>query len=244
MSLIATGICLSMLLGCTELKDLRKQNASLKSRLLQCESERDSLQERADLLGEESENLAESLTKAKEKERALLELVGKFQREQEEREKKLAELREMVKDIVGVNVVSRPEGTYIVLENAILFEAGEVELTQSAKETLDTAVVAYLKKNRGQQIRIDGHTDGQPIRVSPWQDNYHLAAMRALSVMRYLGTKGIPQKDMYVAGFGMNRPLVEPKEATDDMPKNRRVEILLIPEAGQGVEGLLKEFGR
>ena len=241
---MTAGICLLTLLGCGELRELRKQNAVLKSGLQQRDKERDRLLERARLLGMENKELAEELAKAKEKERDHLQLLGQLHRAQEEREEQLRELQEMVKDISGVHVVRRSEGSFIVIENEILFASGKADLTAGAKSTLDSTVVAYLEKHPGQQIRIDGHTDGQPIKASPWKDNYHLAAMRAHAVMQYLASKGIPKRQMHIVGFGMNRPLLEPEEPTAPMAENRRVEILLVPEAGRGIEDILKEFGQ
>ena len=106
--------------------------------------------------------------------------------------------------------------------------------------------MAYLRKNvrRNDQqlIRVDGHSDGEPIKHSQWKDNYHLSAMRAHAVMQYLASQGVPAQNMYIVGFGPNRPLVEPVEPEAPMPKNRRVEILLVPQAQRSIEQILEQF--
>jgi chemotaxis protein MotB len=182
------------------------------------------------------------LKKAKAKERDLNELLGKLQQAQQEREQQLKELQALVRDMGGMSVQSRPEGDYIVIENTILFDPGKIDLSEKARKTLDSTVVAYLKKNADQMVRIDGHTDGVPIQHSAWKDNYHLGAMRAHSVMSYLMSKGIPPERMAIVGYGPNRPLVKPAQPKADTPKNRRVEILIVPKAHKSIEEILDEF--
>jgi chemotaxis protein MotB len=151
-----------------------------------------------------------------------------------------------VRKVSGMSIEERPEGNFIVIENSILFESGEIELSDPARQTLSNTVVGYLqdrlREHPEQQIRIDGHTDGEPISASGWKSNYHLAAMRAHSVMAYLASQGIPTSNMYIVGFGPNSPRVEPPEPTAPVAENRRVEILVAPRRAEGIEERLQEF--
>jgi len=240
------AVCSVLLVGCKTIQEQKKEIAALGARLQNCAQQRDSYKSQLDQL--ESDYLAqgEALKAAQAKERELNELLSTIQAAKQEREKKLEELRKLVQNISGMTVESRPEGDFIVIENEILFAPGKIDLSEPARKTLDDTVVAYLKKHLkdqpDQQIRIDGHTDGVPITFSDWLSNHHLAAMRAHAVMTYLVSKGIPTENMYILGFGPNRPRVQPPQPDADVPKNRRVEILLVPKATRGINEILEKF--
>ena len=92
-------------------------------------------------------------------------------------------------------------------------------------------VADFLLKSDGRKLRIDGHTDGQPLKATKgkWGNNYRLAAERALAVREYLAGRGVPAGDMIVAGYGPNAPAVDPTAPEAEEPANRRVEIFIIP---------------
>ncbi len=248
--LTVAGVCLLTLLGCAEfplvsrgkLVEVRGQKEMLQSRLQTCEAEKSKLLDELGRALTGRGELESKLREAQEKERELTQLLGRLQQAQQERDERLKELKELVKLYSGVDVRKGPEGDFIVMENAILFALGSTELSDEARGILDSTVVAYLKRYPDQEIRVDGHTDGVPIKVSAYQDNYHLSVMRAHSVMKHLRSRGIPAQNMYLAGFGPNRPEVEPPQPEAPVAENRRIEILLIPKLGQGIEEILKEF--
>ena len=60
--------------------------------------------------------------------------------------------------------------------------------------------------------------------------------------MRHLVSSGVDPARMYVAGFGPNRPRVEPEPADEAMAANRRVEILLVPRGARSVTEILQGF--
>lgn len=122
-----------------------------------------------------------------------------------------------------------PETKGVVLESGVLFPPGKAELRPEGKQVLDRLVGALNgPEHRGSAVRIDGHTDDQPIQRSKDknQSNWDLSARRALAVVHYLEEKGIDAARMSFAGFGPHRPYVP---GTDDKArsKNRRVEIVV-----------------
>ncbi|MFP4027042.1 MAG: OmpA family protein [Candidatus Brocadiia bacterium] len=235
-------------MGCAQTRELSKTNKNLQDKLKTYRSERDALRKRCENLEKENTQLKEKLKKAQESTREMSELLGQLEQARKQRKKKLDELRKLVADISGMRIEPRQEGDFIIIENKILFAAGKIALNEDAQTTLKSTVVAYINKTLAekpnQKFRIDGHTDGQPIRHSEWKDNYHLAAMRAHSVMSYLHSQGVPKEKMYISAFGPNRPLVKPKKPESDTPKNRRVEILMVPRAAEGIDEVLEQFGR
>jgi chemotaxis protein MotB len=235
------GVAVPMLFGCSS-TELSRENKLLKNQLEVAAKDNAKLSEKAAQLESQVAALQDELKKAKTEERGLGELLNKLNEEKAAREKQVQELRALVRDMAGVSIESRPEGDFIVIQNEILFDLGKVDLNEKAREALDKTVVAYLKQHPDQLIRIDGHTDGVPIQHSPWESNYHLAAMRALSVMKYLASKGIPEKNMYVVGYGPNKPAVQPPKPDAAVAKNRRVEILLVPRGQKTIEQILDSF--
>lgn len=227
---IAVAVSLAFMAGCAQDTDqLRNQNRSLETALKQKENEIDALRGQLTSLRGERDQAQAKLT-ALEKERA--ELAGKVQAsttEVDSLEKQRAELENMIKNLSGITVEGRPEGNFIVIEDKILFAAGKADIEPKGKEAL-LKVADYLKKYPRQMIRIDGHTDSDPIKASGWLSNLHLAAMRAHAVYAVLKGDGIAESRMFIVGYGPNKPVITPEKTPADKQKNRRVEILMIPE--------------
>jgi chemotaxis protein MotB len=124
----------------------------------------------------------------------------------------------------GVELVSTAEGYAFRVAGGVLFAAGQTALTEQGKRALSELSSSL----QGRAIRVEGHTDDQPITRSQWGTNLRLSAERSLAVADFLiNTAGLKATQVSVAGYGEYRPAV----AGNDEPsrqKNRRVEILLI----------------
>lgn len=75
-------------------------------------------------------------------------------------------------------------------------------------------------------LRVDGHTDRQPIRDAAFRSNWELSAARAISVIQYLMQQGIPPEHLAAAGFGEYRP-IDPGDDEIAYRRNRRIEFKL-----------------
>ena len=115
--------------------------------------------------------------------------------------------------------------TTIRLKGDTFFDSGKETLKPSAKTSLNQ-VAAALKQSRyaGKTIRIEGHSDSKPIKVSHWKSNQELSEARAKSVRDYLVKQGIEARLITIRGFGDTRP--NPNATTD--AQNRRVEVVVI----------------
>lgn len=111
----------------------------------------------------------------------------------------------------------------------ILFPSGRAEIRKEGEATLKRVADIMKSKYAGHTIRIDGHTDNDPIHKSAklFQDNWHLSTMRALNVLRFLIKEGVPADKIYVAGFGETRP-VGGNDSKAHKAKNRRVEVTVV----------------
>ncbi len=106
----------------------------------------------------------------------------------------------------------------------VLFDSGVAVLKASAKSTLDKIATALKSDYSGKHMRVEGHTDNDPLikTKAQWTDNRNLSMARALSVTRYLESKGVDPKLIETAGFGEYHP------RGNDKSKNRRVEIVVV----------------
>lgn len=114
-------------------------------------------------------------------------------------------------------------------QSDILFASGQADPKPEAQATI-AEVAGQLKEvltDKSMVLRVDGHTDSDPITRSGWKDNLHLSLMRARAVATMLKEQGVPADSILAAGWGESRPI--PGAAKD---KNRRVELVIVP-AGQ-----------
>jgi type VI secretion system protein ImpK len=80
-------------------------------------------------------------------------------------------------------------------------------------------------------VIVVGHTDDQPIRSLKYKDNFELSAARAHSVMQIL-SEGLDNAGrLESSGAGSSQPIALPANLPDNRTRNRRVEIMFIPEA-------------
>jgi chemotaxis protein MotB len=73
-------------------------------------------------------------------------------------------------------------------------------------------------------LRVDGHTDVRPI--AGGRTNWDLSAARAIAVVQYLISKGMPPQRLVAAGFGEFQP-IDPGNTEEAYSRNRRIELKL-----------------
>jgi flagellar motor protein MotB len=128
--------------------------------------------------------------------------------------------------IKGVDVRASRDGATIVLASDVTFTAGRADLSKRAEKIL-RQVAQKLSADDVRTIRVEGHTDSDPIRRSGWKDNKELSLARAKIVQQYLVSKGVSEEILTVAGMGATKPVATNKTA-DGKTKNRRVEIIVV----------------
>ena len=153
--------------------------------------------------------------------------------------KKVRELNEIRSDFFGKlrqALGSRQDfkivGDRFVFPSDVLFDPGSAELKPSAYGELDKLVSA-LKDVEGDippdiawVMRVDGHTDINPIATPEFPSNWELSSARAISVVRYLMNAGISPKHLVAAGFGEFQP-IDAGESPAALARNRRIELKL-----------------
>ncbi len=138
------------------------------------------------------------------------------------------ELRKVLGDRPDIQIV----GDRFVFQADIFFDSGSADINPDGKLQLDKLAAALLQL-QGQippeinwVLRIDGHTDIRPIATPTFASNWELSSARAISVVKYLISKGVPPKRLVAAGFGEYTPLVEGTTEAD-LRRNRRIELKL-----------------
>ncbi len=128
----------------------------------------------------------------------------------------------------GAVVRDTKEGPVVKFPEEILFDPGLAKLKPTGESALEK-VANYLKEDLTVSIRVDAHTDDEPIDKLKylWETNHHLSTGRALSVFYYLVSKGkIEEKRVHIAGYGPNRPIASNVDKTVKA-QTRRVEFLI-----------------
>jgi outer membrane protein OmpA-like peptidoglycan-associated protein len=124
--------------------------------------------------------------------------------------------------IPGASTRTGPNGELIVdIAGDVLFDPGSTALKSGSKQTLDSVASVIKAKYPQNTVRVEGYTDGDPIKKSKWETNERLSGERAMSVEKYLVSKGVDNNQVYFAGFG-------PARAQTSKNKSRRVEIVIL----------------
>jgi chemotaxis protein MotB len=137
-------------------------------------------------------------------------------------------LRELLKNRKDIRVV----GDRFVFESEVLFPSGSNQLTPEGIAAMDqlAAAIIELQKEIPKEIdwalQVDGHTDIRPIASATFPSNWDLSTARAISVVRYLITRGVSPQRLVAAGYGEFRPL-EPGIDEASLRRNRRIELKL-----------------
>jgi chemotaxis protein MotB len=137
-----------------------------------------------------------------------------------------------LRDIIGNRPDIRVIGDRFVFQSEVLFAPGSADLTDRAKKELDPVLGALMQiageipTDINWVLQVSGHTDHTPIKTPVFASNWELSMARALSVVRYAISKGIPADRLAAAGFADTQPL-DPANSAAAYARNRRIELKL-----------------
>ena len=124
----------------------------------------------------------------------------------------------------GVAVSVRQNRVGIVMGDAILFAAGQVELSTPGRNVLRRLLPVLLAAPG--DIVVEGHTDATPTVGGRFPSNWELSAARASSVVRTLVELGVPARRLSAVGYADTRPMAAGRDPASNA-RNRRVAISL-----------------
>lgn len=121
---------------------------------------------------------------------------------------------------IRIQIVDSPENP--------IFPTGSAQLTDTAKKAIRS--IAVILKQFPNEIAIEGHTDGSPIR-NEQISNWELSTARASAARREIEQVGIdPERIARVVGYADKFPLI-PDNVAD--PRNRRISIVFLKSKKQ-----------
>ncbi len=216
-----------------ELEDEEQLTASQRAIIQQLSNQINALQDQLSRITA-ALRLQEDLTAEKEAE---LEEVGKrlntlLAERVNELERYQSEFFGRLRDILQDNQNIRIVGDRFLLPSELLFASGSASLGEEGQQELDKLaevlldVVSAIPDDIEWILRIDGHTDRIPINTEEFPSNWELSTARAVAVVRYLASEGVPQTRMVAAGFGEFFP-VDKGSSAEALQRNRRIEIKL-----------------
>lgn len=124
-----------------------------------------------------------------------------------------------------------PTQTEILIrfKDYVLFDVGKADLKPEAKEILDRIAKILLNYiDQIDRVRVEGHTDTQPINTMFYPTNWELSADRAIKVVRYFQEKhGFPGNKLSGEGYGEYYPIAS-NQTEEGRAKNRRVDVQIV----------------
>ena len=196
--------------GCAELRGLREEKILMTQRIEELESENIDL---------DSKYAVSESEKAR-----LLQEKNRLERARQSMEGRLRG--------TGVSVKIKEGHISVVLPSSILFNSGQTKLKKQATSSLSKVCKVLKKDFPNDTIRIEGHTDSDPIKRTKqvYKTNWELSAKRATTVLHYLiDNCHLDPKKLYLAGFGEYQPVASNKDKSSKK-KNRRVEIVVLTD--------------
>lgn len=149
-----------------------------------------------------------------------------------ELEKYRSEFFGKLKESLGQRDDIKVVGDRFVLPSDVLFVSGSADLGADAQARLVKLVATVrdvsqkIPKKIDWVLRVDGHTDRIPIVTDRFPSNWELSTARAVSIVKYMISQGIPAEHLSANGFGQYQP-VDTKDSPEALAKNRRIEFQL-----------------
>jgi len=137
-----------------------------------------------------------------------------------------------LREVLGQRQDIRIVGDRFIFQSEVLFASASAELGAAGQRqmaqlaTTLKEISAKIPKDVPWILRVDGHTDKNPISTLEFPSNWELSAARAISVVQFLIAEGINPENLAATGFGEFQPL-EPGNTPEDYRRNRRIELKL-----------------
>ena len=153
-------------------------------------------------------------------------LANKVQELQRFRSEFFGRLREVLSGRDELQIV----GDRFVFQSEVLFDQGQANIGNSGEEQLQKLAVTLadiatkIPDDINWVLQVEGHTDDIPISAGRFTDNWDLSTERALSVVRFLASQGVPANRLVATGYGEFQPLAS-GDTDDARRRNRRIEL-------------------
>jgi chemotaxis protein MotB len=155
-------------------------------------------------------------------------LAARVEELQQYRSEFFGKLRSVLANRPDIQIV----GDRFVFQSEVLFPSGSAELTPAGIAEM-TALAVTIKDIAAEippdihwVLRVDGHTDPQPVKGAAFASNWELSAGRAITVVKLLIADGVPPDHLAATAFGSYQPF-GPGDTAEVYAKDRRIELRL-----------------
>jgi chemotaxis protein MotB len=206
---------LFLVTGCSGMKQLETENASLKNQVSELEQVKKDYSDK--LASSERHSEQEQARLRAEMEQLRADLNQKL-------EQQISEKNALVQKVDDLTVIT--------LGESAMFGSGLADLTPSGTETINK-IAETLNDYPGYHLRVEGHTDDRSIgkNLKPkFSSNWELSTARATAVVRYMiyGLKIEPER-LSAAGYAQYRPASD-NSTKEGRAMNRRIRVVIFKE--------------
>ena len=128
----------------------------------------------------------------------------------------------------AMHVTRNERGVIVtVMTDKMLFAPGQADLRPGELALLDTVGDVIRKAVPLNPVRVEGHTDSQPIHTGRFPSNWELSTTRATTVLRYFEARGVGPQRLEAGGYADQRPITA-NDTDAHRAQNRRVEIVIL----------------
>jgi chemotaxis protein MotB len=227
----------------TKLADLSTSTHNLQAQLDEATAINQQLRSELERLGKDVDKvLAErgTLSKALDDARARLDELRKAQAAAETRTLLFRDLGQRFKALIDagqLRVETRRGQLVLDVTGDLLFDAGRADVRTVGRGVL-MEIARALQAASGnppaaaRRFLVTAHVDDEPLKLKHFKSLWELTAERAVAVVEYLVSLGVPADSLTPAGGGSVDPLVA-NDSLADRAKNRRLEFALLPGADE-----------
>ena len=151
--------------------------------------------------------------------------------------KSLAKLQEVLAEELKSGKVQLrldARGLTISLREAGFFGSGDATVQPASLPAIGK--IAAVIRDLPNSVRLEGHTDAQPIHTLRFHSNWDLSTARAIAMLELLRDRfEIPTASMAVAGYAENAP-ADTNETEQGRAHNRRVDVVILSAEGMKSE--------
>ncbi len=146
------------------------------------------------------------------------------------------QLQKQLQDVLGdsiakheIVVEQRPEGLVISLRELGFFNSAQANLMPGAAEKITRTARILMQHHL--DVRVEGHSDDQPIRSAAFHSNWELSSARAMTVLELLVHEGgLDPSRVSLSAFGPYRSLAS-NATPEGRRQNRRVDLVVLSPA-------------
>ena len=140
-----------------------------------------------------------------------------------------AELKTVLGDALArhqVSLLTTPDGLVLSFRELGFFHSGEAAVLPGQAQLILRA--GAILQRHGARLRVEGHSDDQPIHTPLFASNWELSAARAMTVLLLLVDDAhYDPTRLSMAGYGPYRP-VAGNGSIEGRQKNRRVDLVVL----------------